>query len=493
MKKYLCLLLFCSIPFKAFCANDARAIEQWLSIFGEHKNVTITENENDYTLKFPQTNIIEQAVDDNGKPITVSGTIPAYEATAVKNGRFNGQNIYKISTSSPDALLSYIYRKYKISGVATSGFSAAFNIVPSLNLIKSIDMNIKDMVIKSGAEQELGRISQAILKSNINIEGDKLVFNTISNLKGISADVFILNLNIPEYIIKATATYENNSDIDYSKIPSNIASLQHSKSVIEVKNGEFTILGIPVNASLGTSNKIDISDDGNTLQLSGKFVAKNIKAEKTSMNIPQELLLQYNLNNIDKHKALEFQNLRDKLRDLQKDSRKTDKEKSESFDKLDKSCNAIGADIIKDMKLNLKGNIKYEEASIDIDGNFYQSGDYLVGKGNVVINNLDMLYPDLTEKCEQDKKDMQQQQNVNSQSQKNEDTIDSCFKNKNNMKIRKYIDFQKRTTDAADRTVDRVEIVADETGVYLNGQKFEKPISLKFDKKKDSSAPTAQK
>ncbi|MBO7556369.1 MAG: hypothetical protein J6T72_03110 [Alphaproteobacteria bacterium] len=490
MKKYLCLLLFCSIPFKAFCTNDARAIEQVLSTFGEYKNVTITENESGYTLKFPQTNTIKQTLDDHGKLVTVSGTVPAYEATAVKNGRFDGQNIYKISTNSPNALLSYIYQKYKTADIDVSEFSAAFNLVPSLNLIKSVDMNIQDLVIKSAADQELGKIKQAILKSNINIEGDKLIFNAISNIKDAYINVLIFSVSVPEYIIKGTATYDNTSNIDYSQIPNDISSLQHSKSVIEIKNGEFTILGIPLSASVGTSNKIDISDDGNTMQLTGKFVAKNIKLGNSSADIPQELLLQYNLSDIDRHKAIEFQNQRNKLRDFKFDDQKSDKEKLEEFNKLDKSCDAIADDIMKDIKLNLKGNVKYEKASIDVEGNFYKSGDYLAGKGNVVINNLDILYPDLTAKCEQDKKEMQQKQQNIADNQNIENTIDSCIKNKTNMELRKYIDFQKRTTDTDGQTVDKVELIADETGIYANGQKVKDAMSLKFDKKKAPIDPS---
>ncbi|MBO7556126.1 MAG: hypothetical protein J6T72_01870, partial [Alphaproteobacteria bacterium] len=445
LRKFFLFSVAVIFPAVANSSDDSILLEQALSSFSTYKGISVTENGENFTINFPKTDTLKQSTDEEGKIINISGTIPSYEATATKSGDFQGKDSYKINTTATEALLSYLYQKFKITDTNVTKFSSELYFVPALRFMKYIDAKANDIIFssvdqKTGLKSEIGAIKQANFKSIINTKEDNISYQAIVDIRDITSKILFVDIMIPEFISKISATYENTPDIDYSKFPADVASMQQSKSVIEIKNAEFSILGINANASLGMSNRIETSKDKMRLQIDGKFIAKDIKVGQSIGNIPQDITVKYELGNIDNAQVLELQQLQKKLEKAQSNSQEEQN--------LKQSCTAAAEKAIKDIKLKILADVKYANAFVKMDGYYEQKGDFIVGNSDITINNFDNLYPDMTEQCEKDK-------------QTNSNAIPaSCIQNMTSMKYRKYIKLEKRTTDTQGNTIDTVKIIA---------------------------------
>ena len=472
------------LPIKANCSDDISILEQGLSSFPLYSNANIFEKDGILIIKFPQTDTLKQITDEHGKIITISGTIPEYEAQVVKSGSFLEKDLYRITTKDTAAILSYLYNKYKITDIAIDSFSSEIDLVPLLHLAKNIDIDIGNIIFNSIDEKtklknEIGVIKTASLKSGVNVKKDKIFYESAINLTGIGFRVLFFDIFIPELVSNVSAVYKNEPGTDYSLIPVDMSSMLKSESIFELKDSEFSFFGISAKLNAGFINKSDISGDEKTIRMTGKFVATDIKFGQDAANMPQEIVVKYDLDNMDKSKVENLQKLQVKLQKLQ-NTKNESKEKKDVEAELKSSCASAAAQVMKDVKLSVKSRVKFEKATIEMIAKVNQSGDYMVGNGKILVKNFDVLYPDLTDECKKDK------QNASN-------TIpDSCIKNMTSMAYRKYLDMEKRTKDNMGQTVDIFKVDIDSDGVYINGKKARDAIKFKFDNKSDTKVPNSQ-
>ncbi len=466
--RFLVFLGLLILSMDANASDEAVILQEGISSISTYKGGVVSESNGNFTIDFPQTKTLKQVLNSDDKVVNISGVIPAYKAQAVKSGDFIGKDMYKISTTATEALLSYFYQKYKVTDASVADFSSEIYFVPDLRFMKYIDARASGIVFNSkdpntGLKSEIGSVKQAQLRSSVKVQDGKILYQAAANIKDMAFSLWLVDVMISELESKISATYADAPDVDYSKFPENVASMQKSNSIIEAKNAEFSILGIGVNASLGMVNNAEISEDKMRMSMDGKFVLSDVKVgQDINNNIPQEVVVKYELGNIDKDKVNNLQELQMKL-----NSSKNNNDGKEDI--LKGECLKAVEQVIKDMKLVVKARVKYENALVELLGNFGQQGDYLVGDGKILVKNFDLLYPDLSEECERDK-------------QSSSDTLpDSCIKNMTSAAFRKYVDMNKRTKNAAGETVDILEFRVNSGGVYVGGEKVRDAIKIKFD------------
>lgn len=476
-KTMLYTAVFAILSSPAFCSNDAETLKQGLINFDKRFSlVDVFDGGNNLTISFPETTILKQQLDADGKIKNITETIPAYKSNAVKNGLFQGNDVYEITSSSVNELLSYLYNKHNMSNVNAKSILSKVKFVPNLHFIKSLNVDVQGMVltstdIRTGLKNEVGGVKKISFKSDINQSADKITYNALWYGQDISYNMMIFKLFVPEITNRISAIFENNDKIDYSKIPLDSTSMQKSQSFLKLNNAELEIIGIPVKANIVVANNAHVGENSKTISLVGKFDVTDINTQFASQNVPYEIKTKYILSNIDREKADYLQKLQKQLKDTQKS--KTSIQPTSEETSLKKSCAAAAEDVVKDIKLRLQADIKYKNADAKLLGAFIQSNGYIVGKADIIVHNFDVLYPDYTKECE---KEMSQPHDSN--------TIpEICAKNNISMAYRKYIDFSKRTTDADGQTVDKIEVIANENGIFINNNKIKDAIKIDFGNK----------
>ena len=390
----------------ALCSEDIEALKQGLINFDRRFSlVDVFDSCSHITIKFPETTVLKQEFDAEGKIKNVTETIPGYISTAVKSGSFQGNDIYKITTDSVNELSAYMYNKHNMANITAKSISSEINFVPNLHFIKSLNFDVQGLVltatdVRTKLKNEVGGIKKISLKSDINQSADKITYNAFWKGQDASYNAMIFKLFIPEITNNISATYENNDKIDYSKIPVDSTSVQKSQSIFEMKSAELEILGMPVKANIKMANNAHIGENAGTLTVAGKFDVTDINTQLASPNIPNEIKLKYIFGNIDKEKADYLQKLQKRLREVQQS--KTSAQPSGEENTLRKSCASAAEDVIKDIKLRLQADVKYKNADVKLMGAFVQSNGYVVGKADIIVHNFDVLYPDLSKECEEE-------------------------------------------------------------------------------------------
>ena len=125
------------------------------------------------------------------------------------------------------------------------------------------------------------------------------------------------------------------------------------------------------------------------------------------------------------------------------------------------------ADILKVAELKAKIVLKFSNADMTSLLAAKMSDNYLIGNMDVTFVNLDNIAPDYKAQCEAERKTAV-------------DKIpDSCMKISMLGMLRDYVDFSKRTK-AQGQTIDKIKVVFDKTGVFLNGKKVSDAIQYDF-------------
>ncbi|MBQ1612037.1 MAG: hypothetical protein II085_01040, partial [Alphaproteobacteria bacterium] len=106
-KRYFYLATFLTMFPAVASADDASLLQNGLNSYGEmYTNVTVSEDADGLSVKFPDetyTTTVNDDEDQNNTK-TVSETVSGYIAKAVKEGSFYDNDVYKITSSSNDAL-----------------------------------------------------------------------------------------------------------------------------------------------------------------------------------------------------------------------------------------------------------------------------------------------------------------------------------------------------------------------------------------------------
>lgn len=472
--KYLFTAIVAMAPTVALAAEGAPALEEGLAAYadGVYEGVKVTEDGDALTVHFPETNIVEFKTNDKGAVETIPGTIPGYDAIAVKTGDLNGKDVFKITTSSPDKLRSEIYKNFALNGAEVESYSSEMHFVPDLNLMKVQNFDAKNIIFnhvdsQTGLKQEVSGVSDIQFRSELMPSNDEAQYSVVWKANNIRLKSQFISFVVPSLENKLSSTYVINEDTDYNKLITDASAIKQSSSVVSANNIVVETMGVKLTNNIVATGKAKLDEATQTMRIAGETEISDIKLEGVPDFSLQHLKLKYLLKNIETKHIAKLQELQSKVEKMDEEdwSNPTNEQIAER-ERLMKNITAVVNEITKKMELKFQADLNFAQSDVNMLAALKKSGKFLVGNGEVTVYNLDLLVPDYSKQCEEEQK-------LNPSSYP-----PSCMKSSFSSAIFEYIDKSKRTTDASGRTIDKVEIVFSETGIFVNGQNVGDPIEF---------------
>ena len=476
-------LLLSSILFftsAAYAGDDSQALQQGLESYndGQYAGVKVIDSDGEMERNFPETPVFNFEYDKDGKLQTIEDKIPGYKALAVKEGSFIGKDVYKITTSSLDAFRSDVYSKTTISDIKAQSYNREISYVPDLQFIKSYKIIADNIVLEdedkdTKLKQEVFGITKADFMLNMDAQENEAKYMLSWNIDNIRFSSSIISIMVASATNRSSSTYITTPSTDYNKLIADISALKDSQTVINIKDFALTFLGIKLQNSMNLTGKV-FSEPDNKMRMSGEFEAYDFKHEIPDFTL-QRLYMKYLLKNLDRTKLAHLQEISEKY--VESSADKIDEADDTATDtisaedaKFMQDIAPIIDDVYKDVELKFQFDAKFVAGDITSLFALKISGKILIGNGEITIYNIDKIFPDYTQQCEEEKK-----LNPDSYSQ-------SCIKAARAGSRDKYIDKSKRTIDAQGRTVDKVAVVLNQEGVFINNQKVKDPIEIDIKK-----------
>ncbi len=483
-KKYLLSAVIAFAPAIAGASDGVSALEEGLAAYanGEYEGVKVIENGDALTVKFPQTETIEFKSNDKGALETVNGSIPGYDAVAVKDGEFKGADVYKITTSSADRLRADIYKKFSINGGDVESYNSEMQFVPALRFMKGEKFDAKNIIFsqvdkQTGLKQEVAGVGSVSFQSSFTPADNEILYSMTWNADNIRLAGSFMSFMIPHVENKMNVTFRINEDTDFNKLINgsdfnkmiaDVDAFKQSDSLFVINNMSVDSMGTKVSGNVIAGGKGVVDEATQNLRVAGKSEISDIKLENMDDFPLQNVKIKYLLKNISMKDVARLQKLITEAEKIEEEKNKDPKAPSTSDEEeqLMRDLASVIEDVTKQMEFKFDADLNFVQSDIKILSALKKSGKFLVGNVEVTIYNLDLLVPDFSKQCEEEQK-----LNPSSYPQ-------SCMKAGFSSSFSEYIDKSKRTTDEQGRTVDKVEIVLTETGIFVNGENVGDPIEF---------------
>ncbi len=505
-KRYFYLATFLTMFPAVASADDASLLQNGLNSYGEmYTNVTVSEDADGLSVKFPDetyTTTVNDDEDQNNAK-TVSETVSGYIAKAVKEGSFYDNDVYKITSSSNDALRYDLYQLLPDEPQEIKGMAAPYlkNIsadqyitekyfVPEMKFFSADNIKIQRLVYatvdeESGLKQEIAGIKSFDSETTVVPHEDTIEIKNSSNLQNFSAQLPpIFSFSLREMHGEFSWIYDVTSDTDINELTAgakrinilkgaDISLMKKSDLTGVMKNLSLEVLGIKFAADISNHQSSSVDATDQTMRIDGNYDITNLKIESMFYNLPSGYIkLKYIITGISTKDLSTIVNHGDATLKKIKEAGSTYQLTPEDEQDI-REYASLWETAIKDVKLNLDLNIALDQAEIVAPIILERSGNYFIGNADVTIYNYDKLTPDNSQQCEEEQKN-----NPSSMSW-------SCLKSDNSGPFDEFIDKSKRTTDAQGRTVDKIKFVFDTTGVYANGNKLDEPLEFDINKEVD--------
>ena len=419
------------------------------------------------------------------------------------DGKYNDFPRYKVGTDSLSRLQGLAYQYFGIQGLNAVSYQEELYYVPKLKSVVSRNIQGKNLVLtetdpQTGLKEQKVGVSSFNLLSDIAPSGNDLVYNLSWSMDGINYKNMMLTAKVSSVKGKTSTVFDNPQDNDYQKLFSDIFAAKSSVSSFKGQNIGLEILGNAISFNTDSEIRSEQDKTNKTLKMSSDITVDNIKAEQAADLNLQKIKVKYLVNNIRLSDLQKLQALSQKIADVNEiaelaqnpdDKKLEDKEFQEKIlsmddvdlDKLNKDMALAVADILKVAELKAKIVLKFSNADMTSLLAAKMSDNYLIGNMDVTFVNLDNIAPDYKAQCEAERKTAV-------------DKIpDSCMKISMLGMLRDYVDFSKRTK-AQGQTIDKIKVVFDKTGVFLNGKKVSDAIQYDFNEliaERFSSVPSA--
>lgn len=479
--------------------NDAE--KELLNYFD--RKAELGEPSDNMQIVLPEIETYGVTFDDKWQMHEQKGKISSVTMKITADGKYNDFPRYKVGTDSLSRLQGLAYQYSGIQGLDAVSYREELYYVPKLKSVVSRNIQGKNLVLtetdpQTGLKEQKVGVSSFNLLSDIAPSGNDLVYNLSWSMDGINYKNMMLTAKVSSVKGKTSTVFDNPQDNDYQKLFSDIFAAKSSVSSFKGQNIGLEILGNVI--SFNTDSKIRSEQDktNKTLKMSSDITVDNIKAEQAADLNLQKIKVKYLVNNIRLSDLQKLQALSQKIADVNEiaelaqnpdDKKLEDKEFQEKIlsmddvdlDKLNKDMALAVADILKVAELKAKIVLKFSNADMTSLLAAKMSDNYLIGNMDVTFVNLDNIAPDYKAQCEAERKTAV-------------DKIpDSCMKISMLGMLRDYVDFSKRTK-AQGQTIDKIKVVFDKTGVFLNGKKVSDAIQYDFNEliaERFSSVPSA--
>lgn len=479
--------------------NDAE--KELLNYFD--RKAELGEPSDNMQIVLPEIETYGVTFDDKWQMHERKGKISSVTMKITADGKYNDFPRYKVGTDSLSRLQGLAYQYFGIQGLDAVSYQEELYYVPKLKSVVSRNIQGKNLVLtetdpQTGLKEQKVGVSSFNLLSDIAPSGNDLVYSLSWSMDGINYKNMMLTAKVSSVKGKTSTVFDNPQDNDYQKLFSDIFAAKSSVSSFKGQNIGLEILGNVISFNTDSEIRSEQDKTNKTLKMSSDITVDNIKAEQAADLNLQKIKVKYLVNNIRLSDLQKLQALSQKIADVNEiaelaqnpdDKKLEDKEFQEKIlsmddvdlDKLDKDMALAVADILKVAELKAKIVLKFSNADMTSLLAAKMSDNYLIGNMDVTFVNLDNIAPDYKAQCEAELKTAV-------------DKIpDSCMKISMLGMLRDYVDFSKRTK-AQGQTIDKIKVVFDKTGVFLNGKKVSDAIQYDFNEliaERFSSVPSA--
>lgn len=465
--------------------NDAE--KELLNYF--NRKAELGEPSDNMQIVLPEIETYSVTFDDKWQIHEQKGKISSVAMKITADGKYNDFPRYKVSTDSLSRLQGLAYQYSGIQGLNAASYQEELYYVPKLKSVVSRNIQGKNLVLtetdpQTGLKEQKIGVSSFNLLSDIVPSGNDLAYNLSWNMDGINYKNMMLTAKISSVKGKTSTVFDNPQDNDYQKLFSDIFAVKSSVSSFKGQNVGLEILGNVISFNTDSEIRSEQDKTNKTLKMSSDITVDNIKAEQAADLNLQKIKVKYLVNNIRLSDLQKLQALSQKIADVNEiaelaqnpdDKKLEDKEFQEKIssmddvdlDKLNKDMALAVADILKVAELKAKMVLEFSNADMTSLLAAKMSDNYLIGNMDVTFTNLDNIAPDYKAQCEAEQKTAV-------------DKIpDSCMKISMLGMLRDYVDFSKRTK-VQGQTIDKIKVVFDKTGVFLNGKKVSDAIQYDF-------------
>lgn len=477
MKKIAFSLLAASAVFP-FCAsadgNLSEELEQKLSkhFADVYSEVKVKENAGALEVILPEIETFDFKFNDEGNIEEVKGTIPSVTMKISEDGEFKGAPRYKLSTDSSARFRTMAYSAFDIQGIEAKSYKENIYFVPALNTVSAQNfeagqISMAESDVSTGVKEEIAGIASLKMDMNWVPSGEDVDYKMLWQVAGVDFKSPFISVKVPSATSKMTAVYKDENVNDYQKLLTNMSAIKTSESSFGADNVSVEIMGTSTTFNVKSSGNMVRDDAAGSISIKADSLVDHIRSEALQGVGLKSVKVKYLLKNIPIAEVEKLAAMQEKVLKLEeKISEKTDVEAvdadalSPDEEALAKEVVGIVDDILKTAEYKMRINLVFDDADATLLLALKKSGNYVVGNGKVTFNNFDKIVPDYTKQCE-----AEQQNNPGS-------FPESCMKAGMSGMFRSYVDLSKRRKNDQGQTVDEIDIVLNETGIYVNGDKI---------------------
>ncbi len=491
MKKK-CLSLLAASALFPFCANGAdvpaNELEWKLSEYfaDVYPQVSVKENSGVLEAVLPEIETFDFRFDSEGNIKEIEGKIPSVVMKVTEAGEFKGYPRYKLSTDSIARLQGMAYRSFAVQGIEVASYKEDFYFVPELKTVDSRNFNAHGITqfetdADTGLKSEVFGISDLTMDMSWLPSGDDVGYKMSWKASGIVLKNPLITVKVSEASNNMQAVYEDKATGDYQKLLMNIAALKTSNSVLTGKGIAMDFMGISSSFDMVSKGSVLRDDDAGVMSVKADSLLSRINASGFANFALREVKVKYLLKNISVEEIRKFAALQDKILELESKETKTEAvisgtsvDEADKFspeeEALAKEAVEIIDNILKTAEYKMRIELVFDDAGATLLLALKKSGEYVVGNGKITLLNFDKIVPDYAKQCEEE--------------QKNNPAsfAESCLKAGMTDMVRAYVDTSKRKTNDKGQTVDEVDIVLNEQGVYVGSEKITDAVEFNLSK-----------
>lgn len=475
MKKIACSLAAASVlfPFFADAADNlAEELKQKLSerFADVYSEIEVAENAGVTEILLPEVETVDFKFNNAGEVEEVTSTIPAATMKVVEDGTFNGYPRYKLSTDSTARFRAVAYSAFELQGIDVGSYEENLYFVPAVNTVSSHDFTAGRISLSetdSVIGEKIATVSSLKMNMNWTPSGDDLSYKILWQVSDAAFDNSMVSVKVPSAASEMSAVYEDKKVQDYQKLLTDMSALKSSNSSFSAENVGVEVMGSAVAFNVKSGGWAVRDDAAGSFTIKADSLVNNIRAEALDGFGLREVKVKYLLKGISVENVKKLTALQEKALEIESKAPDTDDEAAAADEKklspeeeaFAKEAVAIAEDILKTVEYKMRITLVFDDADATFLLALKKSGDYVVGNGKVTLVNFDKIVPDYTKQCEEERK-------------ANSDSFpESCIKAGMSEMVRGYVDISKRKTNDKGQTVDEIDIVLNETGVYVGGDK----------------------
>lgn len=476
MKKIAFSLLAASAVFP-FCAgadgNTAEELEQKLSKYfaDVYSEVKVKENAGVLEVALPEIETLDFAFNDEGSIEEVKSVIPPATMKVSEDGEFKGMPRYKLSTDSTARFKAVAYSAFDVQGIDVGSYKENLYFVPALNTVSAHSFEVGQISMaetdaSTGTKEETAGISSLKMDMSWVPSGEDVAYKILWQVSGADFKSPFVSVKVPSASSTMTAVYKDENVSDYQKLLTNMSAVKTSESSFGADNVSVDIMGTSATFNIKSGGNVVRDDAAGSISIKADSLVDHIRAEALQGIGLNSVKVKYLLKNIpiaevEKLAALQVKVEAIESKNANEENGAADNgELSPDEEALAKEVVGIVDDILKTAEYKMRIKLAFNDADAALLLALKKSGDYVVGNGKVTFINLDKIVPDYAKQCE-------------AEQQNSPDSFpESCMKAGMSGMLRGYVDLSKRKKNDKGQTVDEIDIVLNETGAYVNGDKI---------------------